>query len=520
MNLTLFQEIIFTLTFVVLAVYQIFRVITGLRIIQQSHYSNTRFINWYEKRMGNFEEISIYLLTFVMFFLNIAVFHIIAILIFSYYLLKKEKVKKNLIISGRIIRLFIFYLLISFSLVYILVVFLNIDRTPSIFLNTILAYFILSLVNFFDKPISNTIKKIHKNKAKKKLKSIEKLTTIGVTGSYGKTTTKHLLNSFLNIKYNSISTPKSFNTAIDISKTIENDLQFNTEMFITEMGAYKKGEIKDLCDFVEPTHGILTTIGVQHLSSFKTQKNITKTKFELIESLPKNGYGIINLDNENVINYESKFECNIVTFGINNKNAEYRAENIIYNNGFMNFDLIISNKVIDTFKTKLLGIHNIYNILASIALAHKLGVDLVKIKDVLLRIQAIKHRLEYKKENNLVILDDTHNSNPEGANYALEVISYFKGKKYLITPGFVDLGKSMEYFNHQFGFNMVGKIDVIILVGIEKTEPIFRGLLNNKFLGEIHRVDSIENAMGKFKDLYNDQEAVLLIENDLPDCYN
>ena len=132
--------------------------------------------------------------------------------------------------------------------------------------------------------------------ASKKLKSMPSLKVIGITGSYGKTSSKNILNDILSVKYYVLPTPKNFNTPVWLTITINNYLDKFNDYFIAEMGAFKKGEIKYLCDYVKPTYGILTKVGTAHLESFGSQQNIQEGKFELIESLPSDGIGVLNGD--------------------------------------------------------------------------------------------------------------------------------------------------------------------------------------------------------------------------------
>ena len=145
-----------------------------------------------------------------------------------------------------------------------------------------------------------------KRKAIRKLKEMTNLKVVGITGSYGKTSSKNILNDILNVKYNSFPTPKNFNTPVGLIITINNYLDKFNDIFIAEMGAFKRGEIKELCDLVHPTYGILTTIGTTHLDSFGSRENIQKGKFELIESLPPDGIGILNADDPYQVSYQSK----------------------------------------------------------------------------------------------------------------------------------------------------------------------------------------------------------------------
>ena len=165
----------------------------------------------------------------------------------------------------------------------------------------------------------------YRNKATNKLTNMKNLKVIGITGSYGKTSSKNILSDILNVKYNALPSPKNFNTPYGLIITINNHLDKFDDILIAEMGAYKQGEIKELCDLVKPKYGILTKIGTAHIEIFGSQENIQKGKFELIESLPSDGIGVLNGDDEFQLNYKLKNDCKIIWIGIDNKDVDVRA---------------------------------------------------------------------------------------------------------------------------------------------------------------------------------------------------
>ena len=184
----------------------------------------------------------------------------------------------------------------------------------------------LSLI--INTPIEKLIYKHFENMAKNKLSSMKNLKVIGITGSYGKTSCKNILNDILSIKFNTLSTPKSLNTFNGLMITINNQLDKFDDVFIAEMGAYVRGEINGLCDLVNPKYGIITSIGTAHLKTFGSEENIQKGKMELIEHLPSDGVGVLNRDDEKQANYNIKNSCKIIWIGIESKDVDFRAVNI------------------------------------------------------------------------------------------------------------------------------------------------------------------------------------------------
>ena len=303
--------------------------------------------------------------------------------------------------------------------------------------------------------------------------------------------------------------------------TINNHLDKFANVLIAEMGAFKVGEIKELCDFVHPKYGILTKIGTAHLESFGSQENIQNGKFELIESLPKDGTGVLNGDDELQVNYKLKNKCNIIWIGIDNKDVDVRAENIKMTHTGTTFDIVFKgDKNKYPFETKLLGKANIYNILAAVALGKHLGIENEQLKLGVKRVKPIEHRLELKKYGDINIIDDAYNSNPVGSSMALDVLKLMPGKKIIVTPGMIELGDREYELNMKFGKHIAEVCDEVILVGKEQTKPIYDGLIDAGFKEKnIHIINDVKIAFDLMRKL-KDGETYVLLENDLPDIFN
>ena len=383
------------------------------------------------------------------------------------------------------------------------------------------AYVVMLLANEINKPMENSIRLGFINDARRIVKESPSLDVIGVTGSYGKTSTKHALNAILSEQFNTLMTPESYNTPMGITITIRNYLKPIHSKFIAEMGAYKVGEINELCEIAYPKYGVLTSVGPQHLETFKTIDNVKQTKFELIEYLPEDGIGFINIDDENIRDYyENKFsgKCTVYTYGIE-READYRAGDIVVSEIGTTFNVTFRDGSVHQFQTKLLGRHNIYNTVASIALGNELGIPVEKMKVAVRKMKPVTHRLELRRNGNFTIIDDAFNSNPVGSKMALEVLGQMNGKRIVLTPGMVDLGTAQYELNKAFGTYMKDTCDHVILVGKKQTEPIQEGLKEVGFPEE--RVTVAENLTEAFKVMYEVVEpgAFVLIENDLPELF-
>ena len=367
-------------------------------------------------------------------------------------------------------------------------------------------------------PIEAAVRRHYLNLAKDILKNRPDLIKIGITGSFGKTTTKNIMQAMVSEQYNSLMTPASYNTPMGITITIRQMLKPLHQVFVCEMGADHVGDITELMEFVHPTIGVVTSIGPQHLNTFGSQENITREKMQMIELLPKDGFGILNADNEFIRSYAIQNPVKTVTYAIHH-DADYRAEDIRYTPTGSSFTVVYKDERIP-METKLLGELNILNILSAVAAARYLGIDWQVIRRAVRSMPQVEHRLELKKINGLRFIDDAFNANPVGSAMALEVLGMMPNTRIIVTPGMIDLGPKQEEINHAFGEKMKGKADVVILVGETQTRPIWQGLKDSGF--DMENVLVMKTVKDAFAWLWahGDPTGTILLENDLPDAFN
>ena len=303
-----------------------------------------------------------------------------------------------------------------------------------------------------------------------------------------------------------------------IVKTIRGSLRATHEIFICEMGAKKVGEIKEICDIVHPTHGIITSIGPQHLETFFTLDNVKKTKFELADALPENGLLLLNGDDQNIADYA--YPRKHLTYAIHH-DADYRAFDLEVSEKGTSFSVKAPDGETERFTTRLIGTHNVLNITGAIAFSHQLGIPLQKLKAQVRKLECVPHRLQLLDHPDALVIDDAYNSNPTGTKAALDTLALITGYKILVTPGMVELGEKQEECNAEFGRNAATVCDFIVLVGKKQTEPIQKGLLEAGYPAEkIYLADTIGEAVKKAYAIdTNGQKRVILLENDLPDNY-
>ncbi|MBR2044355.1 MAG: UDP-N-acetylmuramoyl-tripeptide--D-alanyl-D-alanine ligase [Clostridia bacterium] len=383
----------------------------------------------------------------------------------------------------------------------------------------IFPYFTVLLLWALLYPIEKMITRYYINDAKKIIASYKgRLKVIGVTGSFGKTGTKHILTAMLKERYNVLTTPKNFNTTMGVVITVRQHFTPQTEIFVCEMGAKRSGDIKEICDLVHPECGLITTVGPQHLDTFGDVDTVFNTKFELYDSVKqKNGSLFTCGDCEDIKTRVGERE--VVFYGTDT-NYDYYADNINCSARGVTFDLHLKGEKIE-ITTKLLGNHNVQNIVGASAVAHSLGVSPAQIKFAVSRLTAPEHRLEIKRyANGSTLIDDAYNSNPVGCLEACRVLSHFAPmKRVLITPGLVELGDEEYMHNKRLGEVAAECADFIILVGIKRSEPIKEGILSKGYSeNNLYVAASFKEAYDKYLELA-DANTVVLIENDLPDNY-
>ena len=522
---------LFLVSLIPYLIFTLFKTKKSFHMLQQNFYDDDcRYFKWILSNIVKItyeSDILFVLIICTLFFdtgVTIGSFIILYGLIFINYKKKRVPAKKPLVVTSRIKRLSFTIFLIYFIMIIPFVVNFSYDNLVYCYLLlglvTYLNYFVVMTANVINKPIEKCVYLYYKFKALSKLKTMN-IPVVGITGSYGKTSSKNIINDILNVKLNSFATPKSFNTPYGLINSINNYLDKFNDIFLAEMGAFKIGEIKQNCKIVKPKYGIITTIGEAHLESFGSRDNIMKGKFELIESLPTYGLAILNGDDEYQLKYKIKNKCDVKWIGIDNKDVDLYATNIKLSSSGTTFDCVFKgDKKKYQFKTKLLGKHNVYNILAGILLGKELGLKIEELQRGVSSVKTIEHRLELKKYGNINIIDDAYNSNPVGSKMAVEVLGLMEGTKIIVTPGMIELGSKQYELNHKFGEYISKVCDYVILIGEKQTKPIYNGLIDNKFdKKKIFVLNDVRDAFPLMNKL-SDKNTYVLLENDLPDLFN
>ena len=511
---------------VLAAVSSLFSLMRQLQMLQQNSYFPSRYFGWLKDNLP-FYDVFLFLASALLFIFEfyigqtIFIAAVLAVRIPKALNHQKKSIKK-LVFTARVKRLFGAAISLHLILIGIYVLLpisvsgrLSMDISLGLsFLTPIFTFVIWGVTA----PIEKAFSLWYVNDAKKKLKSYSNLKVIGITGSYGKTTTKFILTRILSERFNVVCTPHSFNTPMGVVRTVREHFKPQTEIFVCEMGAKNIGDIKEICDIANPDFGMITSVGAQHLETFKTVDNVFNTKFELADAVfKKSGKVFINGDSKEIINRIEKEK--FCVYGTDSE-FDYTITNIVSSRNGSQFDLNLKDETI-TLSTKLLGSHSIVNIAGAAALAHSLGVNANDIKFAVSSLKPTEHRLELKSSvNRSLLIDDAYNANPEGSVEAVNVLSSFEGmKKVIITPGLIELGEKEYDCNFNLGVCAANKCDVIILVGKNRSKPLADGIASTDFNKEnLHIVSSFKEAMEIYS-TFADSNTVVLLENDLPDNY-
>ena len=454
-----------------------------------------------------------------------------------------RKAKKKFVVTDRVKRLFITYAVLALIMVlvpYAVVRHLSagepngsIDAMLFALFGMVvycgLLPFVTALANLINKPIELRINKWFIDDARRILDEHEGLRIIGITGSYGKTSVKYYLTTLLSEGFRVLMTPESYNTPMGIVRTIREHMQPTHEIFVCEMGARHLHDIKEITDIVHPDDGIVTSIGPQHLETFHSMENIISTKYELLDAVdekekaeggkqPGKHLKFVNYDNE-VIRDNMKYS-DAITYGMS-EGCAYRATDVKVSGAGTAFTVTAPGGESAEFTTKLVGEHNVQNILGAIACANSLGIPMTKLKMAVRRLQSVPHRLELTRHGNVAILDDAYNANPNGAKVALKTLSLFEDSvKILVTPGMVELGDKSREYNTAFGAQAAAVCDYMILVGSVNSADIKKGAVDAGFDPEkIFIKNTFNEASALMYELDAGREKVILLENDLPDNY-
>jgi UDP-N-acetylmuramoyl-tripeptide--D-alanyl-D-alanine ligase len=433
--------------------------------------------------------------------------------------------KKPLVYTSRALRLVIVSMLICAGLIFSVVLTARDSIVISLayLLIVQLCPLVIVISNIILAPVQNVINLVYVRRASRKI-AIFSGRTIGVAGSFGKTSTKYFIDTILSTKYRVLKTPQSYNTLLGVCRVINDELNNTYDCFVVEMGAYRRGDVAAIARLVRPDMGIITSIGPEHFERFKSLDNIMATNFELVESLPPGGAAVFNCESQEGRQLASAATTGkTIRYAVTSLNdIDLWADRISTGTDGTAFELV--NRAGDRVatRTKLLGVRNVENIVGAACVAIEAGLSLAEVGEAVPRIECAPHRLQViQTQGGVTIIDDSYNSNPSGAGEALEVLGRFQsGKRVLVTPGMVELGTLEETENGLLGAHAARVCDFIILVGHKQTLSLVKGIGESGFPSErVRVVDNLTEAQAVLATVVRSGDTVLF-ENDLPDLYD
>lgn len=520
--------------YAICGIYMILNFKYDLQMFQQNSYRISRYWKWLSKNIGSawrlFDIACLFMLFSSLIPTQAAALIIAVIALGKIFMILRRKYKKPLVFTKRVWRLYILTTLISMAAVIPMAFYHpaadSIYTAPQLTLGMLLCVTVLSFVpvilaDIILMPVERWIQLRYIRDAKRILASMPDLRVIGITGSFGKTSTKHYLNHILSEKFDVLMTPGSFNTPMGVVRTIREHLKPYNEVFICEMGAKQLGDIKEICEIVHPHLGIITAVGPMHLESFKSIENVQRTKFELADALPSDGVAIINNDFDYCANRDVT-NTKVIRYGITHPDGcNYMATNIRYTPSGTIFTIQGPENLSFDVETRLLGECNVSDLLAAAIMALQLGMTPETIRYAISSIDQVEHRLSMKRTpGGVTIIDDAFNSNPAGSKMAVDVLAQFKdGKRIIVTPGMIELGDRQFELNRKLGEYIGNSVDIAIVVGEYNREALCSGIRSTEFNPDnLITAPTFNDAQAHLATILSPGDTVLY-ENDLPDTF-
>lgn len=501
------------------------RGMTYLHIFQQEEYDAGRFLRWlganrvFDTRLSA----GLFFTSILWFFLPAFVTTLLLVACFvAAFVFEKDPrraSKKKLVMTQRAQRV----LFITLGLIALMGLWCFVLHIPFLWIaNVQLIPFLILVANAALQPFENSVQQKFWNEGHARLLQL-KPTVIGITGSYGKTSVKHILGHILKMQAPTLITPGSVNTTMGVTRIIREQLEETHKYFIVEMGAYGPGSIERLCSLASPDIGIITAIGAAHYERFKSLDTVAQAKFELAQAvIRKNGKVVVP---DTLFQYaaaQNLRDLNPASFVITGTTGVHDLNIINIGQRMDGIEVQMTWKDKPyTLNVPLFGAHHGHNAALAFAAAATLGIPPENIVTALKSVPQIQHRLEVKKQaDGSTIIDDAFNSNPEGFRAALEVMGKLNGsgRKILITPGMVELGDAHEDEHRKIGQYAGEVCDTALIVLPSRIPSFMEGFRKTGHDKPLIEVASFQEASA-WLDKNRQSGDVVLIENDLPDLY-
>jgi UDP-N-acetylmuramoyl-tripeptide--D-alanyl-D-alanine ligase len=427
--------------------------------------------------------------------------------------------KKPLVMTTRARRIFALALALMFAIG--LVAALSSEFVVAWIVAAQLVPVALAAANLLLAPFEARVQRRYWREARAVLERVDP-TVIAVTGSYGKTSVKHILGHVLETAGPTLITPGSVNTAMGIARVIRERLGAHHRYFVVEMGAYGAGSIRRLCALTPPRIGIISAIGKAHYERFKSLDAVAHAKFELAEAVRDNGGTVIVAADVLQFAWPREFVERhrdiVVTVGAGDTSA------LVIGSRRQEADGIVAEVVWRgigyELRAPLFGLHQGGNIALAFAAACSLGLTPEDVVAALKSTPQIAHRLEVKRQGDgTTLIDDAYNSNPVGFASALGLLDTLRqpgGRRILVTPGMAELGSEHEAEHTRIGRLAAAHADVLVAVAPHRVAPLVAAFSEAAPERTIVSCATFADAR-TWLDGNLAGRDVVLIENDLPD---
>jgi UDP-N-acetylmuramoyl-tripeptide--D-alanyl-D-alanine ligase len=334
---------------------------------------------------------------------------------------------------------------------------------------------------------------------------------VAITGSYGKTSTKFYAAHLLREKYVTLASPASFNNLSGLSRAINERLMPGTEVFVAEMGTYGPGEIRAMCDWLKPEIAVMTAIGPVHLERMGSIENIARAKSEILEQAR---VAVMNIDSPHLAELARGFESRGGRV-IRCSGLDPAADVYVASDGA---ELRIS---VDQELLSVITLPNVFpaNLACAIGVARAMDIAPSDVPARLATLPSTEHRQKVlHAENNVIVVDDTYNSNPVGSAHALATLASLApgARRVVVTPGMVELGREQFAANEEFARRAAEVATDVLIVGRTNRRSLLRGAAAGP--AEVQVCADRSEAVGWVRRELAAGDAVLY-ENDLPDHY-
>jgi len=511
------------------AVFAARRLLTYLHLFQQEEYDERRFLVWLAANRAFDRRLSIVLLVLGLAelltpamlprWLLPALAGLACLAIAAFERDPRKNAKKRLAMTARATRIYA----LAAALLLIVALVVAAATTQAIWWILPVQLVPLALVgaNLVLAPFEARTQRRYWNEAHDKLRRLDPM-VIAITGSFGKTSVKHILGHILETAAPTLITPGSVNTAMGIARVIRERLQPHHRYLVVEMGAYGPGSIRRLCALTPPRMGIVTAIGLAHYERFKSLETVAEAKFELAEAVAAHGGTTI-------------VAADALGFAAPRRFAEAHPGMLVSVGAEPDAAVALTDLRQDgdgialtvtwrgrpyRLRAPLFGLHQGRNVALAFAAACTLGLVPEDVVASLRTAPQIAHRLEVKRQGGgAVLIDDAYNSNPVGFASALELLDVLRrpgGRRILVTPGMVELGAAHDAEHRRIGGLAAGHVDVLVAVAPHRVAPLAAAFAAANPAAPVVSCPGFAEAQAWMAANLGADDVVLL-ENDLPD---